>query len=227
MKPVLYHRDGLSVVRYGRIFDLRAVREPPQQPGYHLWYDQSGMRLCNGFQDGFALDYRHIEARAGQTLLLARACAASRWPAVVDLMAGWGTDGLSLALRGCAVTLVEPAPMVWAMLDEFVNRLDLPASVVCATAEQWCRSHRKSVDVAYLDPMFPERRKTALPGKHAQHLRHLAWRSGTPLALQIALARGAARERVVLKRRARDPVALAPGWQLRGRRVRFDVYHAG
>ena len=227
MKPVLYHLDGLPTERYGELFDLRAAERPPHRPGYHLWYDESGMKLRNGAADGLALRYRDIETRAGQTPLLARACSASRRPAVADLMAGWGTDGLVLALRGCAVTLVERSPIVWAMLDEFVTRLELPATVVCTTAEQWCRTHPKTVDVAYLDPMFPARRKMALPGKHMQYLRDLAWQGDASLTQQIALARAAARERVVVKRRAKDPAASAPSWRLRGRRIRFDVYATG
>ena len=226
MKPVLYHRGGSPTGRYADLFELRAADEPPHRPGYHLWYDESGMTLFNGTQGSLALRYRDIQTRAAPTLLLARACVASRRPAIADLMAGWGTDGLSLALRGCEVVLVERSPIVWAMLDEFVTRLELPATVVCTSAEQWCRTHRNAVDVAYLDPMFPARRKTALPGKRMQFLRDLAWPGDVPLAQQIALARTAARERVVVKRRAKDAQMPAPGWKLRGRGIRFDVYRA-
>ena len=227
MKPVLYYRRGLPTGRYADLFELRATDGPPHGPGYHLWYDASGMTLFNGTKGSLALRYRDIETRAGNALLLARACAASRRPVVADLMAGWGTDGLSLALRGCEVILVEHSPVVWAMLDEFVTRLELPATIVCASAEHWCRTHRDGVDVAYLDPMFPARRKKALPGKRMQYLRDLAWQNDVPLTRQIALARSAARDRVVVKRRARDPAVLTPGWKLRGRGIRFDVYRAG
>ena len=227
VKPVLYHRVGLSTERYAERFELREADGPPEGTGYRLWYDESGMTLFHGSGDGLALDHRDIELRSRQSSELARACAASGRPAVADLMAGWGTDGLALALRGCTVTLVERAPIVWAMLDEFVTRLELPAAVLCEPAEQWCEAHPGGVDVAYLDPMFPARHKTALPGREMQVLRDLAWRGDTPLPRQIHLARRAARDRVVVKRRAREPVLLAPDWSVRGRRVRFDVYRAG
>ena len=227
VKPVLYHCRGVPVERYARLLELRETRAPPGGPGFRLWYDDSGMTLLHGSRGSLALDYRDLESRSSRTSLLARACTAAARPAVADLMAGWGTDGLSLALRGCAVTLVERAPIVWAMLDEFVTRLGLPATVVCATAEQWCEDHPKAVEVAYLDPMFPARRKTALPGKRMQYLRDVAWQGDTPLSRQIQLAQRAARDRVVVKRRARQPPVLAPGWRFRGRRVRFDVYRAG
>lgn len=226
MKPRLYHLADLPVDRYAARFDLRPVETAPGSPGFHLFYDRSGMTLCNGPADPLTLRYRDIEARAGQTLLLARACAAARRPMVADLMAGWGTDGLALALRGCTVTLVERSPLVWAMLDEFVARHQLPVTVVCALAQQWCRDNRKAVDVAYLDPMFPARRKTALPSRRMQLLREVAWPDDMPLGQQIALARATARDRVVVKRRARDPATLSPAWTLRGRSIRYDIYQA-
>ncbi|MDE0368325.1 MAG: class I SAM-dependent methyltransferase [Gammaproteobacteria bacterium] len=227
MKPVLYHSEGVSVERYAGMLELCETPTPPRGPGFRLWHDESGMTLLDGTRGSLTLDVRAIEARSGQSSLLARACNATARPAVADLMAGWGTDGLSLALRGCTVTLVERAPIVWAMLDEFVNRLGLPATVVCDTAERWCEHHPKAVEVAYLDPMFPARRKTALPGKDMQYLRDVAWKGDVPLPRQIRLARRAARDRVVVKRRAREQPALAPGWRIRGRRVRFDVYRVG
>ena len=227
MKPVLYHSEGVSVERYADMLELCETPGPPHGTGFRLWYDESGMTLLRGSRGSLTLDYRGIESRSSQSSLLARACTASACPAVVDLMAGWGTDGLSLALRGCTVTFVERAPIVWAMLDEFVNRLELPATVVCETAERWCENHPKSVEVAYLDPMFPARGKTALPSKDMQYLRDVAWQGETPLPRLVRLARRAARDRVVVKRRAREQPVLAPGWRIRGRRVRFDVYRAG
>lgn len=227
MKPVLYHRAGLPAERYAERFQLCAAGAPPKGPGFRLWYDESGMTLLHDSLGALTLDYREIETRSSQSSLLARACTASGRPAVADLMAGWGTDGLALAVRGCTVTLVERAPIVWAMLDEFVTRLELPATVVFDSAECWCEKHPGAVDVAYLDPMFPAPRKTALPGKGMQILRDLAGPGGAPLSRQIQMARRAARDRVVVKRRLRDTAALAPSWRLRGRRVRFDVYRAG
>ncbi len=172
----------------------------------------------------FRLRLAPIKARAAQSLLLARACGAGKHPSVADLFAGWGTDGLSLALKGCAVTLVERSPLVWALLDDLVVRHALPATVVCAEAGAWCRAHRKTVDVAYLDPMFPPRRKQALPDQSMQLLRGLAARDDEHLAERLDQARATARQRVVVKRRLHDPAAGRPAWQLRGGRIRFDVY---
>ena len=224
-KPVLHHR--VPAQRYADAFALRPVDRPPEGPGIQLYYDEDGMALAHG--DGrrlFRLRLDRIKTRASQSLLLARACGAGKCPSVADLYAGWGTDGLSLALKGCAVTLVERSPLVWALLDDLVARHALPATVVSAEAGSWCLGQRKGVDVAYLDPMFPPRRKHALPDQSMQLLRELAEPDGLGLAERLEQARAAARQRVVVKRRIHDPAVGRPAWQLRGGRIRFDVYRA-
>ena len=224
-RPVLYH--SVPAERYGEVFVLQEADRPPQRPGYHLHYGEAGMALLGAAAArGFRLQIGPLLARSRQSLLLARACAAGRRPSVADLMAGWGTDGLCLALKGCAVTLVERSPLVWAMLDEFVRRHGLPAAVLLGDAGAWCQAHAKAVDVAYLDPMYPPGRKTALPEQSMQHLRALSWRDDLDLKQRIEQAKAAARQRVVVKRRLAAPPASKPSWQLRGRRVRFDVYRA-
>lgn len=222
-RPVLYHR--IPARRYADAFALSPAACPPPGPGIQLYYDEQGMALAYGGERRlFRLRLDRIKARAAQSLLLARACGAGRRPSVADVFAGWGTDGLSLALKGCAVTLVERSPLVWALLDDLVARHALPATVVCAEAGTWCRAQRKSVDVAYLDPMFPPRRKRALPDMSMQLLRELAERDDLDLAERLEQARTAARQRVVIKRRIHDPAVGRPAWQLRGGRIRFDVY---
>ncbi len=211
--------------RYADAFALQPLDRPPPGPGIQLYYDEAGMALTHGGERRlFRLRLDRVRARAAQSLLLARACGAGKRPSVADLFAGWGVDGLSLALKGCAVTLVEYSPLVWALLDDLVARHALPATVVCADASTWCLAHRKSVDVAYLDPMFPPRRKQALPDQSMQLLRELAIRDDLDLAERLEQARATARRRVVVKRRIHDPAADRPAWQLRGGRIRFDVY---
>ena len=79
-----------------------------------------------------------------------------------------------------------------------------------------------------LIPMFPAHGKTALPGKRMQVTRALPGAetdmSTDELLCWIEAGRTAARRRVVLKRRLKDPVVGSPDWQIKGRSVRFDVY---
>ena len=72
--------------------------------------------------------------------------------------------------------------------------------------------------------MFYQSRKRALPSLELQHLRTLF--AGIPADIPEALkiARESARERVVVKRKIKDPQIEAPNFSISGKMVRFDVY---
>ncbi len=222
----LFHLSDVSPHRYAQHFEMVACQERPRDvTGYFLWFDASGLSMFRDAErSGVKLNVSDFEQRTNQALILAQACGARERPNVVDLMAGWGVDGLSLAMRGCRVTLIERSPAVWAMLDEFVSRLTLPVNVVYADAREWCETATAMTDVVYLDPMFASRRKTALPSKRLQFLRDVAWQDEVSLERWIEFGQRVAKDRVVVKRRAKDPVLATPAWQVKGRQVRFDVY---
>lgn len=164
--------------------------------------------------------------RRGRRLPLARACGAGPGVRLHDALAGWGTDGLVLAALGCIVRMSECQPLIHGVLEERLRRLDVKKNVACHledASDLWRGG--ASFDVVYLDPMFGEHPKTALPAKHMQVLAELADtvddRQITRLidqALTVALSR------VVVKRRAAAPALGRPAWSIAGRSVRFDVY---
>jgi 16S rRNA (guanine1516-N2)-methyltransferase len=169
-----------------------------------------------------------VRRRADQGGALLRACGvrAGHAPTVLDAMAGTGVDGLVLALRGSAVTLVERQPLVSILQQDLVRRVGADG-VTCLLGDGFeLLQGPGRFDVIYLDPMFPARGKAALPGKRMQVLALLAEPDPRPLQEWITEAVRRARLRVVVKRRRKDPVVLRPDWQIRGRTVRFDVYGA-
>ncbi len=193
------------------IGDHLELRRPGEKQG--LW-----MRAAD-------LDRR---ARGGPELL--RACGLSGQVGefvgvrVLDAMAGWGLDGLLLARMGCSLVMVEKHPIVHALLEDFARRVDLPAvHAYCGDGFAWLDGSQ-TFDVIYLDPMFPERRKRALPGKRMQYLAALAKEDPRSINRWLEAGLGNASGRVVLKRRLRDPEVAVPDWQITGRTVRYDVY---
>ena len=168
--------------------------------------------------------------RQGRKLALAKACGVRPDLRVLDAMAGFGLDGITLATLGCNVVMMERDPLLFALLQDAVARarVELPL----AGAIECCVGDARDVicadtpfDTIYLDPMFPARDKQALPRKSAQLLTDLlGGEAPNDLLELIALAKPAARARVVVKRRRHDPVLAAPDWQIIGRSVRFDVY---
>ena len=176
----------------------------------------------------------------GKSQLIAKAVGIKGGvrPAIADLTAGLGGDAFVFASLGCPVTLMERHPVVAALLADGLRRARADAEGEVADvvarmqfrqgdARQWLASMPSddAPQVIYLDPMFPERRKSAAVNKSMTAFQHIV---GTdPDAddlLPLALAK--ARNRVVVKRPARAPWLnhTEPGLVLEGKSVRFDIY---
>lgn len=157
-------------------------------------------------------------------------------PTVLDATAGLGRDAFVLACLGCDVMMTERSPIVAALLRDgllraarasetadIVQRLQL----IEADAAVFLRScNRESPpDVVYLDPMYPERKKSALVKKEMQFLHTIvgADTDSTEL-LETALAH--ARRRVVVKRPSSAPSLEGPKPQLciESKNTRYDIY---
>ena len=153
---------------------------------------------------------------------------------VLDATAGLGRDAFVLATLGCKVTLCESSPVVAALLEDGLRR-----ARQCETLQAVMDNvhyvggdaiaHMQSVvepyDVVYLDPMFPEKNKSALVKKDMQLLQAIvgATENGETL---FQAAKACAAKRVVVKRhRLSTPlVAAAPSHHIVGKSSRFDVY---
>jgi 16S rRNA (guanine1516-N2)-methyltransferase len=115
------------------------------------------------------------------------------------------------------------------MLEDVVGQwlsLHRDASVTIECGDGIARITEGTFDVIYLDPMFPLRSKSALPGKRLQYLHELVGETRDVDAALLERARRSATARVVLKRRRTDPVLAAPDWQIVEKSVRFDVYRS-
>lgn len=167
-------------------------------------------------------------------------------PHAIDATAGMGEDSLLLAAAGFEVTLYERDPVLAALLSDSLRRaalvpeLEGPVSRMRLVEGDSIRAMRElafgrgqneaggpaamSPDVVLLDPMVPERRKSAAVQKKAQLLQRLE----SPCddeeeLLAAALATGA--RKVVVKRPAKGPTLAGakPSYSIRGKAVRYDV----
>jgi len=157
-------------------------------------------------------------------------------PSVLDATAGLGRDAFILATLGCQVRLVERSPLIAALLRDGLNRaahhsatcnvvprLHLQIGDACAVMAQLAETDRP--DVVYLDPMYPQRGKSALVKKEMRMLRALVGEDPDASQLLVA-ALHCARRRVVVKRpRLAPPLpGPAPSHTLTGSTTRFDIY---
>ncbi|WP_082783664.1 class I SAM-dependent methyltransferase [Snodgrassella sp. CFCC 13594] len=208
--------------------------------GLHLQYDEQGLALAKKSAKGVvrvdfnggAAQYRRL---SGGGELLSRAVQPSKCTCVWDATAGLGRDTWVLANMGLTVCAFERHPVVYALLQDGLNRARLQADVVDVVQRihlQWgsiggATVCRPEPDVIYLDPMYPDTQKSAAAKKEMAYFHELV---GLPeqtddFAL-LNVARAKAKRRVVVKRPLRGAhlAGLPPAFQYCGKSVRFDVY---
>jgi 16S rRNA (guanine1516-N2)-methyltransferase len=173
--------------------------------------------------------------QTNQTLLKACNNKQRNIRQVLDLTAGWGVDGYTLARHGQNVTLIEQNALVQAIVAHSLTQLAAdPAnaeiagrlSIETIDAKRYLQnlSGDHEFDCIYLDPMFPVHKSTAKPAKEMQILQALTENTELEACFELALQQ--ARKRVVVKRAARAE-ALGqhkPDLVQRARTIRFDIY---
>ncbi|MEM7019460.1 MAG: class I SAM-dependent methyltransferase [Pseudomonadota bacterium] len=186
------------------------------------------------FVDGAVAHRRRYGGGQRQPLARAVGIRSQACPTILDATAGLGRDAFVLATFGCHVTLCERSPTVAALLADGLKR----AAEAAATADiiermmlieqdslQWLKANDTPPEVVYLDPMYPERQKSALVKKEMRALRQVAGDDEDAVTL-LETARQYALKRVVVKRPAHAPTlgSSQPDTVISGKTTRFDVY---
>lgn len=162
---------------------------------------------------------------------------------IVDATAGLGSDAFVMASVGGRVTMIERNPLVALLLSEglahdYQDNKILPILQrmrgLYGQAHDWLnhwlslkatKCLKQDVDVLYLDPMFPEKSKSALVKKNMQMFHSLI---GGDIDSQQLLEIGLSivNYRVVVKRPRLAPYLAdkVPSHQLIGKSNRFDIY---
>lgn len=162
------------------------------------------------------------------------------YPSVLDLTAGLGKDAFVLATLGCTVTLVERNPAVFSALQKGMEEAKSYAreqdAVLANILTRMQLIHQDALDylasqtslaqqVIYLDPMFPERKKSAAVKKDMLLLQQLVGDDPDSDALLLRSLEAGVR-RVVVKRPRIAPwlAKQKPPLAFEGKSSRFDVY---
>jgi 16S rRNA (guanine1516-N2)-methyltransferase len=178
----------------------------------------------------------------GKSQLIAKAVGIKPgiFPSVLDLTAGLGKDAFVLATLGCQVTLLERNPLVFNALQEGIRRArdyaENEDEVLLQILQRMTLLNRDSLDflretatvdqqVIYLDPMFPERKKSAAVKKDMVLMQEIvgADEDSDHLFLQALQADVC---RIVVKRpKLAPPLAHhKPVLVFQGQSSRFDIY---
>ena len=101
----------------------------------------------------------------------------------------------------------------------------LRMTAIYADANAYLKSTNDAPHVVYLDPMFPDNKKSAKNKKEMQVLQNLVGHSTDDQDL-LKLARATAVNRVVVKRPVKAPAyaQTEPDFTISGKNIRYDVY---
>lgn len=223
-----------------------------QAPEFVLVLDDQGVSLQHtgrkapgpiraDFAEGSVDHRRKFGGGKGQMIAKAVGVKTGVYPKVLDATAGLGKDAFVLATLGCQVQLLERSPVVHALLLDGLARAretsgfdDPELAQIIARMELLAvdsQDYLASIsdidkpDVIYLDPMFPDRQKSAEVKKEMAAFHHVVGKDeDADLLLDKALAK--ANYRVVVKRprKAAFIANKTPSYQLEGKSSRYDIY---
>lgn len=216
-----------------------------QRSGDSKWYlaaSDSGLSLSRREADGpqnIRVDFSkpQLQRRGHNELLFKALGVQPRTPHyVVDATAGMGVDAFLLAQAGCQITLIERSPLIAALLADGIARAGQTPAIASIAARMRLKqgdaitlltnlAHEQQPDMVYLDPMFPQRNKSALPKKSMQGLQALLGDDSDQAQL-LDVAVQTARFRVVVKRHSKVKAigGREPTYSLQGKQIRYDVY---
>jgi 16S rRNA (guanine1516-N2)-methyltransferase len=204
-----------------------------------LWVQRTGPGAPGPVGVDFGSAGMRHRRGAGHNELLGRAVGVGRKARlrVLDATAGLGRDSFVLADLGCNVLMCERDPLIAALLASGLER-------GLATGDSWLQGVLKrmrlwqgdaaslsaqevnTIDVIYLDPMFPRRSKNAAVKKEMALFQLLltGGADGAEALLSWSLEQDVAR--VVVKRplKAQNLADRRPSHAIAGRTVRYDVF---
>ena len=214
-----------NCVAYLRYFDSKLQLFPAGAQSGPIVVDFTGNATAHRLRSGGELIVKAVRGRSKEALH------------VIDATAGLGRDSFILAAHGFRVTAFEREPVISALLADGLQRALVAEDITIREIAQRISLHAvdacehltgvmDSIDVVYLDPMFPHSDKNALVKKDMRLFQQLFVTHDNEAEQLLTNARNTARLRVVVKRpaKARPLAAAEPAYTIAGKAVRFDVY---
>lgn len=211
-----------------------------------LCYDHDAIRLYDlaldttihvDFVEGALSHRQQFGGGRGQAIAKAVGLKHGNTPGVLDVTAGLARDAYILAALGCKLTLVEQSPILFTLVEDgirrgladessrdvlnnFMNLVNADSVLYMEHMDQETRP-----DVIYIDPMYPERKKSALVKKDMQILQRLLGKDQNAERL-LKTALDCAGKRVVVKRplHAETVGNTKPDMSISSKKTRYDVY---
>lgn len=204
-----------------------------------LYDRQLNTSISIDFLKGTLAHRQQFGGGRGQAIAKAIGMKSGVTPSVLDTTAGLAGDAFVLATLGCSITLLERSPIIFALIEDAVERASLNESfeqiieqgfnIVNRDANDYIKEQltagTSSPDVIYIDPMYPHKKKSALVKKDMQILQRLHGEDdNTAELLENTLL--FAKKRVVVKRpiQAATVSEKKPNTCIKSKKTRYDIY---
>lgn len=241
----VWAEDGELKANADRLAERLELPVHESSAGLQLLYSNNTLQLVDhrpkaagavyvDFVSGKAAHRRQHGGGRGQTIAKAIGLKGGINPSVLDCTAGMGRDAFVLASLGCAVTMLERAPVTHALLEDALRRAETDAETYAITqhmqlsslsALDYLQQGKNDCEVIYMDPMYPHREKSALVKKEMRIFRELV---GDDLDADRLLeaALDAKPARVVVKRPKGAPHLndQKPSATVESKNTRYDIY---
>lgn len=218
-----------------------------------LYDRQLNVTISIDFINGPLAHRQQYGGGRGQAIAKAVGLKSGATPSILDVTAGLAGDAFVLASLGCPVTLIERSPVIFLLIENAVERASFNErfqmilqqgfhlintdandyiTSALATKNRGTGEINKSdttstaqPDVIYIDPMYPERKKSALVKKDMQILQRLHGKDDNAAEL-LENALLFAKKRVVVKRpiNAKTLSKRIPGTCVKSKKTRYDIY---
>ena len=203
---------------------------------------EEGLRLTDTFvrQNPLLIDFssgyfsHRLKNITFKKELIARAVGAKSLAKVLDCTGGLGRDAFLLASLGCCVTMIERSQVLALLLEDALKRalrhpdlgdIAMRINLLAMDARHYLSRMDVVPDVIILDPMFPDRKKSAKVKGDMQIVQRFLGKDEDVRAL-FDSAMNTQCPRVVMKRPLYDKSKLPvkPTNTMMGSSVRFDIF---
>ncbi len=179
-----------------------------------------------------------LQQGGGRQEMLAKALGLKKNPEanILDATAGMGREAFLLSSWGAAVTAVEQSAVLFVLLKDAMSYFKKSSLIQSSfyldirygRSEHYLEGLEKDKypDMIYIDPMFPERQKSALVKSEMRVLKKLVGNEQTSYDKLMMVALKKVKNRVVVKRPANADCLgyVKPAYQMISGKYRFDIY---
>jgi len=190
------------------------------------------------FCSGALAHRRQFGGGRGQAIAKAIGLKQGKSPDVLDATAGLASDAFTLANLGCKITLLERSPVLYTLISDAILRAQTEISLDSIFQNEGFQIHNmdsinylqqlsasQRPQVIYLDPMYPEKKKSAQVKKPMQIL-HMLHGADNNAAQLLECSLDHAIKRVVVKRPIHAPSVSnqKPSASIKSKNTRYDIY---